>query len=416
MHRTSLTRYCEQHLNSTLSLLQEMVAINSFTGNAAGVNRLGELTAQAFATLGFVPTFVASSHPLHGNHLVLKRPKKENLPTIALVSHLDTVFPEEEERRNSFHWRPEGTRIHGPGTNDIKGGTVLMHLMLSALQAEAPDAFEAANWVILLNACEEVSSADFRTLALEHLPQDTLACLVFEGDGGSGDETSIVTARKGRVTFSIEVEGRGAHAGSSHKRGANAVVQLAGIIAELHQLTSYEEDLTVNIGSFQGGGPVNRVPHFAGAELEMRAFSPTVYERTRGSILARAGEGSLRSLDADAHACRISITPGDETPPWPRNEATDRLAGIWREAGQTLGIEVATEERGGLSDGNVLWDLFPTLDGLGPRGDNCHCSEHTADGRKQQEWVDATSFVPKAVLNATALLRLLQSASATPPR
>ncbi|RYD65561.1 MAG: M20/M25/M40 family metallo-hydrolase, partial [Verrucomicrobiaceae bacterium] len=333
MTHTSLTHYCEQHLDETLSLLQEMVEINSFTGNAAGVNRLGELTARAFARLGFEPTFVASSHPAYGNHLVLKRPQVSDLPTIALVSHLDTVFPEEEERRNAFHWRREGTRIHGPGTNDIKGGTVLMHLMLSALQAEAPEVFAAANWVILLNACEEESSVDFRELAKAQLPPDTLACLVFEGDGGGPGETSLVTARKGRVTFTIEVEGRGAHAGSSHKRGVNAVVELARIVTDLHQLTSYEEDLTVNVGSFYGGGPVNRVPHSAQAELEMRAFSPEAYGRVRRSILALAGEGSLRSIDADAHPSRITVTPGDETPPWPRNGFTNHLAAIWYQAG-----------------------------------------------------------------------------------
>ena len=42
--------------------------------------------------------------------------------SIALVSHLDTVFPPEEEARNGFHWQPDGDRIYGPGTHDIKGG------------------------------------------------------------------------------------------------------------------------------------------------------------------------------------------------------------------------------------------------------------------------------------------------------
>ena len=52
------------------------------------------------------------------------------------------------------------------------------------------------------------------------------------------------------------------------------------------------------------------------------------------------------------------------------------------------GVKVREEERGGLSDGNVLWDAFPTVDGLGPCGENSHCSEHSSDGRKEQEWAD----------------------------
>ena len=31
--------------------------------------------------------------------------------SIALISHLDTVFPPEEEARNNFHWQVEGDRI-----------------------------------------------------------------------------------------------------------------------------------------------------------------------------------------------------------------------------------------------------------------------------------------------------------------
>ena len=60
--------------------------------------------------------------------------------------------------------------------------------------------------------------------------------------------------------------------------------------------------------------------------------------------------------------------------------------------------------RGGLSSANHLSLLGPTLDGLGPFGGNAHCSERTADGSKLPEYVDPASFVPKAVMNALALL------------
>jgi glutamate carboxypeptidase len=375
------------------------------------VNRLGELIADRFARFRFQPSFIPSTRADYGRHLVLETPRISGAPTVAFVSHLDTVFTEEEEERNAFRWRPDGSRIYGPGTNDIKGGTALIHLVLSALQATSPALFSRTNWVVLLNACEEVISADFRNVCRSRLPATTRACLVFEADGGEQERYSLVEARKGRATFCIEVEGRGAHAGSQHRRGANAVVQLARIITQIDRLTCYDEELTVNIGSFQGGTVANRVPHFARALFEMRAFAPEVYERAKASILAWQGEGDVRSADDDAHACRVSVSLTDETPPWPRNPATARLMTLWRETGRELGLEVATEERGGLSDGNVLWDLFPTLDGLGPRGDNSHCSEQSVDGRKQQEWVDVTSFVPKAVLNACAITTLLEQPS-----
>jgi glutamate carboxypeptidase len=73
-----------------------------------------------------------------------------------------------------------------------------------------------------------------------------------------------------------------------------------------------------------------------------------------------------------------------------------------------LGLSVQPEERGGLSDGNFLWDAVPTIDGLGPWGDNDHCSERSPDGSKLPEYVEVTSFVPKALLNAHAIVDLIR--------
>ena len=88
-------------------------------------------------------------------------------------------------------------------------------------------------------------------------------------------------------------------------------------------------------------------------------------------------------------------------------DETDRLFEGWKESGDELGIGVACEERGGLSDGNFIWHVVPTLDGLGPWGDNDHCSERSADGSKLAEYVELTSFVPKAMVNVAAIVKLM---------
>ncbi len=381
-------------------MLRAMVAVNSFTENAEGVNRLGELTAECFASLGFAPIYEQGPRANYGRHLVLRQPWVKDAPTVALISHLDTVYPVEEEVRNRFAWRREGDRIYGPGTNDIKGGTALIHMTLAALASARPAEFAGTNWVVLLNACEETISEDFGNLCRSQLPADALACLIFEADGGEDDDFSLVSSRKGRATFFIDVEGRGAHAGSQHRTGANAVVELARLVLEVERFTDYEAKLTVNVGSIRGGTVMNRVPHEAHAEMEMRAFDPAIYAAARERIFALAGPGKIPG-------CTIRVTLDHETVPWPQNAGTDRLIEVWQRTGETLGMKVASLERGGLSDGNVLWNHFPTLDGLGPRGENSHCSEQSADGGKVPEWVDVSSFVPKAILNATALLKLL---------
>ena len=86
---------------------------------------------------------------------------------------------------------------------------------------------------------------------------------------------------------------------------------------------------------------------------------------------------------------------------------TDRLMNIWIDSALKLGTSVLPEERGGLSDGNSFWDIVPTLDGLGPWGDNDHCSERSPDGSKLPEFIEISSIVPKAVLNTVSILKLL---------
>jgi glutamate carboxypeptidase len=399
--------HLERRYPEALEILQQMVAINSFTANAAGVNALGELTAAVFARLGFQAEFVQSENRAYGRHLFLRRAGGGGGMdgAVGLVSHLDTVFPPEEEAQHDFTWRPQGKRIYGPGTVDIKGGTVMIYLVLDALRECAPQVFERTPWLVMLNASEETLGDDFARLCRERLPQDSPACLVFEGGTVSPKGWPVVTARKGRATYRVRVEGKSAHAGNYHANGANAIVQLARTTLKIAALTDYQQALTFNVGVVSGGSVVNRVPHQAQAYVEMRTFEPAVFARGVAAMLALDGEAEVSS--ADGYRCKVQVTLEEQTDPWPENPGTQRLFELWQATGQALGLTLLPEKRGGLSDGNLLWSHAPTLDGLGPSGDHAHCSERSEDGSKDQEYVLATSFVPKALLNTLAILALL---------
>jgi glutamate carboxypeptidase len=415
----NLQEYIQSTLPQCISYLQQMVSINSFTSNSQGVNQLGRLTGEIFANLGFQADFVQSDNPNFGQHLFLTRPVRSKLtepgkpmPAIAMISHLDTVFPPEEEQQNDFHWREEGDRIYGPGTVDIKGGTVMMYLVLDGLRAFAPHTFEAVEWHLALDASEEALSDDFGRLCLERFPEHTLACLVFEGGTPNTKSFPIVVARKGRATFNISIEGRSAHAGNNHALGANAILQLAHTIQQIEALTNYEKKITFNVGTISGGSVINRVPHYARAGVEMRAFSPDIFEEGVQAIMRLNGAGRITSTNG--FPCKVTIQPVYRSSPWPRNPATDHLFNIWQSAADLLGLWLKTEERGGLSDGNLIWNKIPVLDGLGPTGDNAHCSEQSPDGSKEQEYTLISSFVPKAMLNITAIIKLVEEVRTNP--
>ena len=406
----ALKRLLESKLPAALSILEQMVSINSFTENRDGVQRLSELTRRTFAELGFTAETIPSVNPRYGDHLVCTRPGT-SMRSVAMISHLDTVFPPEEELENNFRWQPEGDRIYGPGTQDIKGGTVMMWLVLQALRECAPQVFESTTWKLFWNSSEETLSQDFGEVCRSRFGTHTQAALVFEAEGRLGEESLVVAARKGRATWRITARGRGAHAGGKHRQGANAILQLAATLQRVAALTDHGSELTFNVGCVAGGTVANRVPHEAHAEGEFRAFSPETYARGMASLKALVGPGEVRSV-ADGFPCTVEVEILSESRPWPRNERTDRLVCHWEAAGHEVGLPVSHHERGGLSDGNMLWDVVPTLDGLGPWGDNDHCSERSADGQKVPEYVDVTSFVPKALVNTVAILRLLDGGQA----
>lgn len=405
--------FFENNLEDYLKILENMVGINSFTYSPENVNRLGIYTAGIFENLGFDAIFQPSSDSRFGKHLFLIKnssilPTKKNSPTIALISHLDTVFSSEEETRNNFQWRRDGDKIYGPGTVDIKGGTVLIYMLLDVLRTFERRIFDRVNWYVLLDAYEEALSHDFGELVHELLPENVIGCLVFEGGTANNSEISIVTSRKGRATFDIEVEGRSAHAGNAHQQGANAIVELAEKIIEVSKLTNYANDLTINIGQVRGGSVVNRVPHEAFASGEMRAFSPEILDHAIQEVLDIQARTSADTQNGRPLITNVKIL--DKMSPWPPNQMTDSLFKIWELSGKELGMNVLQEARGGLSDGNYLSNYYPTLDGLGPAGGNAHCSEQNLEFGKQQEYVVISSFIHKGILNLTAIRKLASKA------
>ncbi|MEN3940833.1 M20/M25/M40 family metallo-hydrolase [Prosthecobacter sp. SYSU 5D2] len=394
-----LTARAQHYLPEALHWLRRMVEINSFTTNLEGIESVGRVTAECFSELGFEADYVPAQHLEHGPHLFLRRRGMDSTDKpVVLVTHLDTVFPPEEEKRNNFGWQVDGERIYGPGTVDNKGGTVMMWLMLKAMQEVLPELFEKTHWLIAANSAEEVIGSDFARCTAERCPAGARGVLVFEGGPRDAAGYHVVTSRKGRLEYKITCEGRGAHAGSNHALGINAVVEMARILPRIHALSDPERGLTVNVASFNGGTVLNRVPHQAVVKLEMRAFEPQVLADAAAALEAMAGP-----TEAGA---KIVVECLGSTEAWPGGAETEALFNAWEKAGAAMQLPVLRMARGGLSDANYLCSLAPTLDAMGPSGGNAHCSERSADGSKLPEYVEVDTFVPKAVMNVLALASL----------
>jgi len=367
-----------------IATLRKLVETSSFTHDREGVVRHGRMVEELFAPLGFATRRVRSVTEDCGDHLVLTREGGD--ATLLLVSHLDTVYP------TTHPWRVEGSWIHGPGTCDIKGGTVLMWMILRALQEHAPERFEKVTWKLLFNATEEGGCADFPDLARAEVTPNALACLIYEPGAPEQDATAIAVQRKGSGRFRVEAFGREAHSGHAHEKGANAIRELARVVERIESLTDYEREVTFNVGVIAGGTTVNTVPAHATCQVDTRAWNTEDFAWAREQVLAQARKAGVKG-------CRVEVHERPGYPPWPANEKSADLGNLIVACGRELGQAIRPRKRGGGSDGCHLWDRLPTVDGLGPIGRDPHCP--------LREAVDRDSFVPRALLSLALLEKLV---------
>jgi hypothetical protein len=121
-------------------------------------------------------------------------------------------------------------------------------------------------------------------------------------------------------------------------------------------------------------------------------------------FLSRPGKERAGS---DGFPCRVGVELLGRNRPWQQNPQTDALIEFWMRAADRLGVALLAEPRGGLSDGNYLSQLVPTLDGLGPFGLHGHTSERSADGSKLPEFVVASSFLEMGAITVAAIRELV---------
>lgn len=383
--------------------LKHLVGENSFTLNAEGVRKNADAIILQFASFDFSTLLLPSALSGAGEHLVLDS-GGEGVP-ILLVSHLDTVYPPEEQAAGYPGWDDLNNRILGPGTYDIKGGTVVMWMLLRCLQQHRPDLFSRYRWILAWSADEERLCADFSSEILKLFSSGPLACLVFEGDNRRQTGHEIVCARSGLAQFRFCVHGRSTHSGNSHSKGANAIVRIAGIVREIAELTNYERFTTVNVGIIRGGLTTNRVPDYAEILFEVRYRDQSHFEETRLALEA------LQDIGEEDHSrCVVVLETVQEIPAWVEAPGSLALARFWQKAGQSCGHPVTLGMRSGLSDANFFSSHVPTLDGLGPRGGNAHSIVKDGDRLSITEFVDQESFLTKSLINTLAIIDLLESA------
>jgi glutamate carboxypeptidase len=386
----------EQRSGFLLEDLQSHVGIPTGGGHQPGLDETRERFVARLEALGAnTATIPPDPAPdwLYGRDphapapptAVCDRRRTNGALRILIAGHLDTVHdPDGPFRQLSI--RPDGKTATGPGCVDMKGGLVIAVAALEALEEAGID----TSWSFLMNSDEETGSYH-SDAALAHAARDHDVGLALEPALPGG---ALAVERSGSGQFALRAWGRAAHVGREFTKGASAVTCLAERLVRIGAMPAPDRGLIVSVGPIRGGSATNAVPDSAWAWGNVRY----------------PDEPAARALAAalDALATETDQTPGVEVlrsfnrPAKPLTPGTEKLAGLARDAAESLGQTLPFTKTGGVCDGNQLQAVgLPTIDTLGVRGGGLHTPD---------EWIELESLVERCQLLALLLARIAAGA------
>lgn len=360
-----------------VSVLGELTNLDSPSTSKSHLDRFSALLAKKWEEAGAAVSIIPQDK--HGNHLRVEFGVAEE--QILILCHMDTVWDAGETRQRPF--KVEGGKAYGPGAYDMKGGIVEALFAVKTLAAMGLNPQKSV--VILHNSDEEIGSPSSRAI-IEAEARKSKAVLVLEPSAQGG---ALKTWRKGVGMFEVNLKGRAAHAGADYEKGVSAAQEAAHQILYLHNLSDLKEGTTVNVGLVQAGTRRNVVAEEANLGIDLRVKTQEAANWVIPKIMG------LKAVDPRVS---VRVHGGMNRPPMERNQKNLALYQLARAVGLDMGLHLAESGTGGGSDGNFTSALgIPTLDGLGPVGDDAH-----APG----EYLLVASLAERAAVVAGLLLNL----------
>ena len=364
--------------NEMTEELKRYAAVESYSRDKAGIDRVGALVVKAWEELGFTTQTIAQAKS--GNHIVARRAGKGRGRVLCHM-HLDTTDPTGTVAENPVEQR-DG-RIYGPGIIDMKGGWIVLLGAFRALRAAGWDGLASAT--IFVCGDEELGSPTGRPY-IEEEARHADWQLIME-PAREGGRLLISRGVVGAIYLTIS----GEFAPATSGQGASAVVEAAHKILAIERLSDVSSGRLVNVGLIEGGSARQAVPARAWLSIDLRAPNQKDAEELVAAVRAIADKVSTAGT-------RTVMSGGITRPAFPRKEGSLRMLRLAQEVGGELGLDLqeAPASRGG-SDGSFGAAMgVPSLDGLGPRGGR--------DDRGQ--YVIADSLAERAALLAGVIERL----------
>lgn len=370
-----------------LALLEQLVAINSGTMNFAGVEAVGRRLTPEFEALGFTVRWSPMAEAGRAGHLIATHKGSGKGRRMLLIGHLDTVFEPDSPFKGYVR---NGDTITGPGTNDMKGGIVIM---LGALQAmKAAGTLKDADITVVLTGDEERMGkpVEIARRDLVEAARSSDLALDFEGLATENGADMGSIARRSSNTWTLRVSAKPGHSSGifSEAAGYGAIFELTRILDAFREQLR-EPNATYSVGLVLGGanadlnaagtggkasGKANIIAAEALAIGDLRTLSNAQTESIKARMETIVGE-SLPGARA-----RLEFTEG--YPAMAPTEGSRRLLGQLNDVNRDLGYPPMAELdplKRGAGDIAFVSHLLDGLVGMGAAGEGAHAPGETMD-------------------------------------
>ena len=199
--------------------------------------------------------------------------------TVAVVSHMDTVFPEGTDVKV----KREGTRLMAPGIGDNTRGVALMLQLVRAMNVAQ---YRTVNDILFVANVGEEGEGDLRGVKflMQKGKYKDRITQVLAIDGG--DQATITNGGVGSRRYRVVFKGPGGHSygafGLVNPAFAmgNAIVKFGKIQVPQKPKTTY------SVGVVSGGTSVNSIPFEVQMDIDMRSESCAELDKVEKQFLA----------------------------------------------------------------------------------------------------------------------------------
>lgn len=396
---------------AVIQALDHMVNIESGSNDPAGLEAMSGYVQDRLRALGAKVEVVPATNG-EPPGLVRGTFTGDGNLRIALIAHMDTVYPEGILKTEPY--RREGNKLFGPGIADDKGGVAVILHSLEVLKKLGWNDY--AQLTVQFNADEEIGSPGSGSI-IEKLGSGHDVVLSYEPSPAkavAGSEGVLLQAA-GTGVVTLHVQGRAAHAGAAAEEGRNALVELASRIVSTHDAAKSMPDMQMNWTMANAGTARNQIPAEAEATGDVRISSADGPDKLLTALKAKVAEPSLvpdTTTTVALELLRPMFVAGE------RGTALAKLAqSIYAELGEgNLSIDDKRDMPGGemaFSGRNLM--LIPgttggtdagfaahsgkpaVLEGLGLAGWGYHA---------KNEYIEIDSIVPRLYLTSRMLMEL----------